>query len=116
MPQSLFKFYGHLVFSTKYRKPWLDQSIRARVHAYLAVVMREMGCEYIKVGGTADHVHILFNLSKMHRPIDIIQKVKKESSKFIKTLGEKYSRFYWQNGYGIFSIDPREVETIKLYI
>jgi hypothetical protein len=36
MPQSLTKLYAHLVFTTKNRQPFLDDSVRLRVHAYLA--------------------------------------------------------------------------------
>lgn len=45
-----------------------------------------------------------------------IEEVKKSSSKWIKTKGEEYSDFYWQNGYGIFSISPLNVEKAAEYI
>ena len=45
-----------------------------------------------------------------------MEEVKKESSKWAKTKGKKYSRFYWQNGYGIFSVNPSELEKVVEYI
>ena len=29
---------------------------------------------------------------------------------------EDYSHFYWQNGYGAFSVNPSQVETVIAYI
>jgi hypothetical protein len=37
-------------------------------------------------------------------PADLAEDVKKSSSKWIKTKGVHYSNFYWQDGYGRFSV------------
>ena len=93
MPQSLTKLYVHLIFSTKNREPYLDDEIRERVHGYLATVIRSVGSPYVVVGGVADHVHILFDMGKMHAPVKFVEQVKRESSKFVKTLGPQYRNF-----------------------
>jgi putative transposase len=62
MPQSLSRVILHIVFSTKNREPWLDSDIRPRMHAYLATICRDSGGEALRVGGVADHVHILREL------------------------------------------------------
>ena len=46
----------------------------------------------------------------------LLEEVKKESSKWIKTKGEAYSNFYWKDGYGIFSVNPSEIEVVVKYI
>ena len=33
-----------------------------------------------------------------------------------KTKGEAYSNFYWQDGYGAFSVNPSDVEIVINYI
>ena len=116
MPQSFCRIYGHLIFSTKNREPWLDAEVYPRMHAYLAPVARDMGCPYVVAGGTADHVHMLMDIGKEHRPVAIVAKAKKESSKFVKTLGPRYGGFYWQNGYGLFSVGPTRVPEVEAYI
>ena len=116
MPQSLTKLYTHLVFSTKNRKPLIEDEIRDRVHAYLATVIRTMGSSYVVVGGVADHVHIVFELGKSVAPVEYVEKVKRESSKFIKTLGSNYQQFYWQPGYGMFSVSPTHLESVEHYV
>ena len=116
MPQSHTKLYAHLVFSTKNRQPFLDSNIRPRVHAYLATIIRDLDSPWVIVGGVEDHVHILFDMGKMHAPVEFVEKVKRESSKFVKTLGKNYEKFYWQRGYGMFSVSPRERDEAEAYV
>ena len=33
-----------------------------------------------------------------------------------KTIDPKYSSFYWQDGYGIFSVNPSEIQIVINYI
>jgi REP element-mobilizing transposase RayT len=47
---------------------------------------------------------------------DVLEEVKKSSSKWIKTKGPEYKNFYWQNGFGAFSIGQSGVEALKKYI
>jgi REP element-mobilizing transposase RayT len=116
MPQSLTKLYAHLIFSTKNRHPFLDDTIRPRVHAYLATIVRGLDSPRVVVGGVADHVHLLFDMGKMRAPAEFVEQTKRESSKFIKTLGVKYKEFYWQRGYGMFSVGPAHREEAEVYV
>jgi REP element-mobilizing transposase RayT len=116
MSQSFTKLYAHLIFSTKNRRPFLDDEIRPRVHAYLATVIRNIDSPYVVVGGVADHVHILFDMGKMHAPVEFAEQVKRESSKFVKTLGLQYRDFYWQRGYGMFSVSPTHFPDAESYV
>jgi len=47
---------------------------------------------------------------------DLVEEIKKSSSKWIKTKGGQYRNFYWQDGYGGFSVSNSGVETVKRYI
>ncbi len=116
MPQSFTKLYAHLIFSTRNRKTILDEEIQPRVHAYLATVVRSLDSPYVVVGGVADHVHILFDIGKSHSPVEFVERLKRESSKFVKTLGEKYRGFYWQRGYGMFSVSPTHLANAEQYV
>lgn len=46
----------------------------------------------------------------------LLEKVKANSSKWIKTKGDSFSKFYWQNGYGAFSVNPHEIDKVISYI
>ncbi len=116
MPQSFAQLYAHLVFSAKNRERWLNDEIRPRVHAYIAGIVRGLDARYVVVGGVADHVHVLFDMGKMHAAVDFVSEVKRESSKFVKTLGNQYRRFYWQRGYGLFSVSPDRKADVESYV
>jgi len=47
---------------------------------------------------------------------DLVEEVKTESSKWIKTKGRELRNFHWQAGYGAFSIGQSNVEALKRYI
>lgn len=46
----------------------------------------------------------------------LLEELKKQSSKWIKSQGEKYAKFYWQDGYGVFSVNPTQVPDVVKYI
>jgi putative transposase len=116
MPQSLSQVILHIVFSTKDRRPWLDPAIRLRLHAYLASVCRDCDCEAYRVGGVADHVHIAARLARTISQAALLEKIKKTSSAWIKRQGKQYAAFYWQGGYGDFSIGWSQLEELVRYI
>jgi hypothetical protein len=45
-----------------------------------------------------------------------LEELKSSSSKWIKSKDEKLKRFYWQNGYGAFSVNPAEIDIVIQYI
>ena len=116
MSQSLTRLYAHLIFSTKNRQAFLDETIRPRIHGYLASVIRDLDSPWVVVGGVADHVHMLFDMGKMVAPVKFVEQVKRESSKFVKTLGAQYAKFYWQRGYGMFSVGPTRRAEVEKYV
>ena len=116
MSQSLTKVYVHLTFSTKGRYPFIDNKIQERLWQYLGGICKGLECNPIQVGGYRDHVHILCLLSKKITQMKLVEEVKKQSSKWIKTIDSDYAKFYWQDGYGIFSVNPSEIEVVIRYI
>ena len=87
MAQSLSKLYVHLVFSSKGRTETLPKTHLAKVHAYIAEILNENNCVAIRVGGTANHVHILMLMGRTVALSDIVRKVKSSSCKG-KSMGE----------------------------
>ena len=116
MPQSLSSILIHLIFSTKNREPFISTAIEPELRPYMAKIFRELKSPSLTIGGSDDHVHILFSLGRTIEVADLIQEVKTESSNWIKTKGQEFENFHWQRGYGAFSIGQSEVATLKRYI
>jgi putative transposase len=113
MPQSLSKVITHIIFSTKNRKPWLNSAIRPRMHAYLATICRDSGGEALCVGGVSD---IVTTLPRTLSQAELIEQIKKPSSKWIKVLGTPYRGFSWQRGYAALSVSPSQLEAVLQYV
>lgn len=94
----------------------IDEAIEKDLFAYLGGICKRLECNPIQVGGYRNHVHILCLLSRKITQAKLVEEVKRNSSKWIKTKGEQYENFYWQDGYGIFSVNPAQVDVVKRYI
>jgi len=116
MPQSLSSILIHLIFSTKNRDPFISTAIEPELHPYIAKIFRALKSPSLAIDGTVDHVHILFSLSRVIKIADLVQEVRSESSKWIKTKGAEFDNFYWQRGYGAFSIGQSQVTAVRRYI
>jgi len=114
MPQSLSKVLVHLIFSTKHREACISPAVQPHLHAYLVGILERLKCPSLQTGGVADHVHILFLQSRTMALSDVVEEVKKGSSKWMKTQGVPI--FSWQAGYGAFSVGESQRPTVVRYI
>jgi len=116
MPQSLASVLVHLIYSTKNRQPFITPEIEPELYAYQAAIFRELDCSALTINGTADHVHALFRLGRTVALCDLVEEVKKRSSKWLKTKRPGLAAFQWQAGYGAFSLGESGVATAREYI
>src|SRR5215213_7745612 len=116
MPQSLSSILIHLIFSTKNREPFLTPDIDVELYSYLASIVKALKSPALIINGTSDHLHTLFSLSRVVTIADVVEEVKTESSKWIKSKGKEFQTFHWPSGYGAFSIGQSQVPTVKRYI
>ena len=114
MPRSYVWLYVHVVFSTKNRRTWIGKEIQQKHWAYMGGVARKNGVRALKIGGTADHVHLLLLLPSMVSIGDAVREIKAGSSKWFR---ENHHRlFSWQEGFGAFSVSASNVKEVTDYI
>lgn len=82
----------------------------------MASIFRGLKSPSLALNGTEDHIHALFSLSRIITIAELVEEVKTESSKWIKTKGKEFRNFHWQSGYGAFSIGESQVSVVKRYI
>ena len=116
MEQSLSNVLIHVVFSTKDRQHLIDKDIEPHLHSFMISLSASLGSFMHKIGGTEDHVHLFLTLPRVLAMSDLLEQVKKNSSRWIKTQGGKYSSFSWQKGYGVFSVSMSNYTSIADYI
>jgi REP element-mobilizing transposase RayT len=94
----------------------IDEAIEEELFKYIGGICKNLECNPIKVGGYRDHIHILCVLSRKIALMKLLEEIKSHSSKWIKTKGDQYKNFYWQRGYGSFSVNPAEIDVVIRYI
>lgn len=104
------------MFSTKLRAPIIHPPYNLELYSYLGGICNNMESPVLKIGGYSDHVHILCMLSKKIALMKLLEELKSHSSKWMKTKDQSLKNFYWQDGYGVFSVNPAEVDTVIAYI
>jgi REP element-mobilizing transposase RayT len=106
----------HIVFSTKHRRPLLDTTVEPELFAYLAKVCDTLCCSSHAIGAADDHLHLACSLSRGVTVSKLIQEIKQDSSKWIKSKGVRFTDFAWQNGYGAFSVGQSQLDDLRGYI
>lgn len=103
----------HCVFSTKERAASIPASLHEQLCAYTSGIARNIGIELLAIGGTENHIHILISLPCTRTLSEVVQKLKANSSRWIREHGVAFS---WQEGYGAFSVSASQVDAVKNYI
>lgn len=116
MSQSLSKIYLHIVFHVKNTSPTIEEEHWERVHSYIGGLVNTTGCQVLRVGGVENHVHVLLVFSRTETVAHVVEEIKRNSSRWIKTISPKYEDFAWQGGYGAFSVSQSQVDTVMRYI
>jgi putative transposase len=117
MPQSLSAVYIHLVFSTKDRRPFLqDKPLRERLHAQIGEISKRLGCPPILVGGVEDHVHVLARFGRTITQAEWVKEIKRVASLWLKEQDSKLIAFEWQGGYATFSVSKSNLQEVERYI
>ena len=116
MAQSLSNVLLHIIFSTKNRQPYIDEVIQPQLYAYMTSIFSTCGSYVHKIGGVEDHMHIYCTLPRTLSTSDLLEEIKKNSSKWIKTKGSRYQEFSWQKGFGAFSISLSQHDVLEAYI
>jgi len=86
------------------------------MHKCLAKISNDLKCACIEAGGVEDHVYLLVRLSKTLSASEFVKEIKRATSAWIKEEFPDLREFYWQNGYGAFSISPSHVDALQKYI
>ena len=115
MSSTYLSLHYHLFFSTQDRVPMISDDWRDRLHEYLGGTINQLGGFSQKVGGVADHVHLLVGLKATHTLADVMRELKKSSSQWVHQEIRQKS-FAWQEGHAAFTVSPTGRESVRAYI
>lgn len=90
--------------------------VKEELYDYIGGICKRKDCFPVIIGGYTDHVHVLCLLSKKIALMKLVEEITAGSSKWIKEKGDALEGFYWQEGYGAFSVSPSHLEALTTYI
>jgi REP element-mobilizing transposase RayT len=116
MPHSLIDLAVHVIFSTKDRRPFLDDVLKPRLFAYIKAIVRERGARLQNINGPNDHVHLLLSLPTTVALADLMRHVKGGSSHWIRSEFPDRRNFGWQSGFAAFTVSHSHLQHVHEYI
>ncbi len=58
----------------------MTDAVRDSLHAYMATVIKNLGCVPVLINSVEDHIHLLFDLSRSICISQVVEDVKKSSN------------------------------------
>jgi REP element-mobilizing transposase RayT len=113
MSHSYSNNHVHVVYSTLNREDLIAPELERRLYPFIAEVARDNDIPLIAAGGMPNHIHLLLLLPPVISLSTAINKLKANSSRFMRQQGIEFN---WQKGYGAFSVSSSQLETVKAYI
>ena len=104
----------HALFSTKHRRPSLDAELKSELFPYMGGIIAKLNGQSLLINGPSDHVHLLFIQPAVLS--ELMEKVKANSSRWVKQRWPQRKGFAWQTGYTAFSVSQSQVEAVLEYI
>ena len=108
--------YYHIVFCTKAREMTIPRERRDDMYRFMWRIIEDMKCRLLRIGGIANHVHILLDFHPSVALADLMKNVKGKSSTWMgHTQG--YIRFKgWASEYFASTISPDQKDAVIEYI
>ena len=108
--------YYHIVFRTYCSEPTIPVDHERELYAYIYGIAKNLRCQTYRIGGMPDHVHIFVSLPPALPLSEFVQRVKTDSSKWMKN-NSNYPHFRgWGREYAGFSYSLQDKDKIVGYI
>ena len=119
---AVFDIKLHLVFVTKYRRPFLNDAVRAYLQTAFTEILADWRCTLIEFGGEADHVHLLIAVHPALNLSTLVNNLKTASARrarnrFTEHLAAFYQKpLFWHRAYYVGSVGSASLETVRAYV
>ncbi|MEO6190508.1 MAG: transposase, partial [Saprospiraceae bacterium] len=86
------------------------------LYKYISGIITNQKQKLFIINGMPDHIHILMNCKPNMNLSDNIRDIKEHSTKFINEKKILKGKFYWQEGFGAFTVSIKDVAIVLNYI
>ena len=110
------QIYIQIVFAVKRRNCLIDYSWEEKLYKYITGIVQNKGQKMLAINGMPDHIHIFIDMKPNCNLSDLVREIKKCSNAYIYENKFCKEKFSWQEGFGVFSYNHRQVKKIINYI
>ena len=119
---TVYRTQYHIVWVTRYRRKILVDGVRGYLKVKLQEVRRyHPDWEYVEIGIEVDHVHVHMIIPPKYSVSEVVEAIKKNTSKALREKFRFLSKVYWDGrgiwgrGYFVSTVGINE-EIIKKYV
>ncbi|MBA3706416.1 MAG: IS200/IS605 family transposase [Bacteroidetes bacterium] len=116
MADTYTQLFYHVVFAVRNRESLIVPGIKDDLYKYITGIITNQKQKLFIINGMPDHVHILLNCKPNMNLSNNIKEIKEHSTKFINEKKVLKGKFYWQEGFGAFTVSKKDVSIILNYI
>ena len=116
MSNTFTQIHIQTVFAVQNRESIIAPSWRERLYDYITAIVQNRGNRMLAIGGTGNHLHMLFGMRPQESLSSLMLAVKRDSSKWINDEKLVKGTFHWQQGYGAFSYNKSLLPAVIGYI
>jgi REP element-mobilizing transposase RayT len=116
MPNTYTKLHIQFVFAVKYRMSLINKEWKEDLNKYITGIFQQNDHKMLQINSMPDHIHIFIGMRPHQSISSLVQNVKTEGSKWIKTQKFCKGAFGWQDSYGAFSYSKSHVPNVIRYI
>lgn len=116
MANTYSQLYYHIVWAVRNRRSVITQNFKEQLHKYITGIVTNQGQKVMIINSHLDHIHLYISCNTSVRLDELMKEVKEHSTKFINLNELVKGKFYWQSGYGAFSVSKWNSDMIVNYI
>ena len=116
MSNTYTQIHIQVVFAVQNRDALISTNWRDRLYQYMTAILNSQGHKTLAIGGTMNHVHILFGFRPIQSLSSLMLRLKRESSEWVNKEHFTNFKFQWPEGYGAFSYSKSHLPLVIQYI
>lgn len=111
-----WRTYYHLVWATKKRAEIIHPNIEPILYAQLRQKATELEIPVYAVNGWWDHVHMIVSIPPKPAISVVVKGLKGTSSYYVNQTDLISEPFFWQRGYGVFTLGESQLARAIAYV
>ncbi|NDV97186.1 IS200/IS605 family transposase [Dysgonomonas sp. 521] len=106
----------HVVFCTKYRRKTIPEAYEKDLYAYMMGIIENKKSKLYRIGGTDNHIHLLFDMHPTFALSDFMKELKEYSSKWL-SVNQNFPDFEgWAVSFAGFTYNLKDKQSIINYL